>query len=135
LLPRLIGLTLSPGLPGLVRLSRPVRLILTIRLSGPVLLTGLIGPLQIRLPLQAWCLLATLDDQLAPDLLGGKCLPHKGAVARGLLRRNLQRYRGEPPSRAGPDRKAGRAARQCSELGAAGAEHLDPSNRSVGVWI
>src|SRR5262249_15362582 len=135
LLARLIGLAPPSGLAGLVRLPWPVRLVLAIRLCGPIQLTGLIGPLQVRLPLQPGLLLAALGHELSSDLLRRECLPHEGAVARGLLRRNRERHGSEPPDRAGADRKAGRCARQRSKLGAAGAEHLDASDRAVSVRI
>jgi hypothetical protein len=108
-----------PTRPGLVWLPRPVRLVLAIGLSRPIRLSGLVWPLQVRLPLQPGLLLAALGHEPSSDLLGGECLPHKGAVARGLLRRNLERHRGEPPGCARTNRKAGRCARQRSELGAA----------------
>jgi len=135
LLARLIGLALPPAWPGLVRLPRPVRLVLAIGLARPIRLTGLIWPLQVRLPLQPGLLLAALGYELSSDLLRRECLPHKGAIARGLLRRNRERHRGEPSGRARADRIAGRCARQRSELGAAGAEHLDASDRAIGVRI
>jgi hypothetical protein len=106
LLARPIGLALPSRLTLLVRLPRPIGLPLPVLL--PIRLTGLTrSTLQVGLALQARLRRpAALNNQLPPDTLGREGLLHKGAVAGGLLRRDLQRHGGKATGGPGPDRKS-----------------------------
>src|SRR3984957_17274008 len=81
------------------------------QLAGPLLI-GLIGPQRIALLLER----GTLLIDLATDSPRRERLAHEGAVALCFLSRNLQGRHGETPTRSGPHRKAGGAARQDAEL-------------------
>ena len=108
--------------------SRP--LLASRQLARPLRIE-LIGPQRIALLLERGALLI----DLAADGPRRERLAHEGAVALGFLPGNLQRRSAEAAAGAGPDRKAGGAARQNAELRAVAAKHFDAADPAVGVGI
>ena len=81
-----------------------------------VLLLRTAGLPKIIRPLAVWSAqLPALDRHLTPDIVRGEQPLHHAAVTRGFLRRDLERYGGEPSTQARPDRKCARPLRQRAE--------------------
>src|SRR6516162_8538671 len=93
-------------------LLEPRSAILLRRTTG---LSEIILSLVVR-PLAVWSAqLPALDQHLTANIVRGEQPLNRTAVTRRLLRRNLKRYRGEPPTWARADRKRAGPLRQRAE--------------------
>ena len=112
----------------------PLQALVFLNLPRPLVLTLLVLTLRV-LALQVLALLPPLDRLLPSDVVRGEQPLHHAAVARHLLRRDLDRHRGEPTAHTRPEREGAGALGEGAESRALPVEHLDASDAVVAIRI
>ena len=103
---------------------------ITVRLLRAPTLPLVVRPLRVRI-----AGLAPLDGHLPPDIMRGEKLAYHSAVARSLIRRNLEWHSNKSIARAGSNCKCTRALGQGTKPAALTVEHLDPPHVPIRVRI